>query len=314
MKCDLNMKMFLLISAIALAFTSYAHAEKVIAITVDDLPGWESQNQNIQPFLRQITDTLNAELIPATGFVIGKLAAQSNVQIQSLHYWASHGLILANHTWDHEKYSSQSVDEFLVSLNKTQAFLKPFQTQYGPWPFAFRFPMLNQGDTKKQEIAANNYFFETQTMLAHVSVDTSDWAFAQYYRDFLTTDFKKANKLTEIYLEHIFDCVSYAEEASDKIFSKQIPQIILLHANQLNGKMMKSLIKGLRARGYSFISLEAALSSDVYLQFKYKIAYQTNDHFFYHMSKVLNKSLPSGPDRSSYEYFQTYWEKKISEL
>lgn len=297
-----------------LGLNAHADLSKKIVITVDDLPGREIQKSSPSDFLAQIVDTLKAEKIPATGFVIGRLASQSERQLNALLYWARHGLPLANHNWDHVEYSSQTVEQFLEGVRKTEDLLKPLRIKYGPWPLAFRFPMLNQGDTPEKEKAVNKYFADTKTLFSHVSVDTSDWAFAQYYENFLKNTPEKTVKLEKLYLAHVLDCVEYAESALQAVFGKQIPQIILLHANQLNCKMMGEIIKILRQRGYEFTGLEKALNDSAYLAYKYKIAYQPADHFFFQMAQVLSKSLPQGPDCSSYKYFQTLWEKKIKSL
>ncbi|MCB0348518.1 MAG: polysaccharide deacetylase family protein [Bdellovibrionales bacterium] len=303
-----------LIFLLPLLIASNVFAAKQIVITVDDLPGWGLPAGTNPNFLDLIGDALVKEQVPATGFVIGKLASQSSDHALTLERWASKGLPLANHTWDHVKYSSQTVQEFLVGVERTENILLPIRKKYGPWPLAFRFPMLNQGNTLEQEVAANKYFQDTKTLLAHVSVDTSDWAFAQYYSQFLLQDPSKLKKLEDLYLQHIFDCLDWAEKASDHLFSKQIPQIILLHSNSLNGKLMGAILDGLKQRGYTFIGLEKALNDKVYASYKYKIIYQPADHFYFHMSNILNKPLPSGRDRSSYQYFKDYWEPKIKAL
>jgi peptidoglycan/xylan/chitin deacetylase (PgdA/CDA1 family) len=302
----------ILILLLSASLSLFAHpagaAEKLIVITVDDLPAWGDQSLKV---LKPIADELSASNVPATGFVIGKLA-QGEEALKSIHYWAAKGLSLANHSWDHKKYSNQTVQDFFDGIQKTEDILKRIRKNFGPWPQAYRFPMLDQGDTEEKLMAANEYFFKSKTLLAHVSVDTSDWAFAEHYAKFIKqTDSHRMAKLESLYIDHIFDCLNYAEDASERIFDGQIPQILLLHANFLNAKMMGDIVKGLKNRGYKFVSLEVALNHPAYLPYKYKIAYQPADHFFFHMSHVLQRPLPSGPDRTSYRYFQNYWEKKI---
>ncbi len=306
--------MIKLIFLLYFLFTLDVFAAKQIVLTVDDLPGWNLQTDTKPTFLDLMSDVLVKEKIPATGFVIGKLATKSEIHLNALKTWASKGLPLANHTWDHVKYSTQTVKEFLEGVNKTEKILLPLRKQYGPWPLAFRFPMLNQGDSAEQEMAANKYFQDTKTLHAHVSVDTSDWAFAQYYSKFLLTNPTKLKKLEELYLDHIFDCLDWAEQASNTIYQEQIPQIILLHANAINGNMLQTIIEGLKKRDYTFISLEQALNDKAYVNYKHKIAYQPSDNYYFHMSHILNKPLPSGRDRSSYQYFVDYWEPKIKAL
>ena len=282
-------------------------ATKQIALTFDDLPGWGYAGHTTVQGLSKIAHTLQNQHIPATGFLIGGKTADAPDHMEAVEAWAKAGLPLANHSWSHQKYSSISIETFIDELKRTENLLEPLRKKYGPWTLAFRFPMLNQGDTPEKEAAANAYFEATGTLLAHVSVDTSDWAFANYFNDAPPSS---VAKILRLYQEHILDCLSYAEEASQQIFGRQIPQILLLHATGLNASALPSLLKQLRVHGYEFITLDAALSSTPYSPYRHKIVYQPSDHFYFHMAHVLNKTLPT-PDRTSYRYFQEHWEPQL---
>ncbi|OFZ82205.1 MAG: hypothetical protein A2583_04695 [Bdellovibrionales bacterium RIFOXYD1_FULL_53_11] len=308
-------RIFLFIGFVfSLPTVSYSFPMK-IAVTVDDLPGWHLvKSGNAQKTASLFASVFKQHKVPATGFVIGALASRTKDSMNALTVWSNAGLVLANHTWDHVPYDKSSTKEFWSGVARTEKLLAPFYKRYG-WNRIFRFPMLNQGDIPEKETAANEYFFSTKTLLAHVSVDTSDWAFARYYDQFTETgDLTAIKNLEALYFKHIMDCVKYAEEASAAIFSKQIPQILLIHANQLNAVMLPDILKELRLQKYDFISLESVLDSPEYRPFRYKIIYQPADHFFYHMSHELKRDLPQGLDRSSYRYFKSYWEPQIKKL
>lgn len=303
--------LLLLSSNLAIAAPS-----KKIALTFDDLPGWVPVKEGIaERNLNRIIAVLKREKVPATGFVIGKLATQTPDAKRAIEAWARAGLPLANHTWEHVAYSKMNATEFWAGVEKTEGVLKPLREKYGPWPLAFRFPMLNQGgDDSEKEKAANAYFQNTKTLLAHVSIDNSDWAFAQEFDKWRTKNKGKFLATTEkMYTEHLADCIQYAESASEIVFSKQISQILLLHANTLNARKIAGLIGGLRKRGYEFISLTEALKDPVYQPYLYKIPFQpSGDHFLRQMSQVLNKKIP-GKDRSAYAYFEEHWAKQLKQ-
>ncbi len=56
----------------------------------------------------------------------------------------------------------------------------------------------------------------------------------------------------------------FYEGLSQDLFTDEIPQILLLHANNLNADIFHDLINMMRSRGYSFISLREALSHPAY--------------------------------------------------
>lgn len=251
---------------------------KEIAITIDDLPGWYPVHHRIATkTLTQIATHLKNEKVPATGYVIGKIASFSKDSKESLETWAGMGFHLANHSWKHIPYKEVEAKTFWKEVDQTEEILKPLRAKYGPWPVSFRFPMLNQGNTEVKAKIANEYFEKTKTLLAHVSIDNSDWAFAEYYVKAKTAQKKK--RIEDLYLEHILDCVKYAEESSEKIFAKQIPQILLMHANTLNAKMLGTIIQKLKESGYRFIDFQTAMNDQTYKPYQYKIAYIPADHF-----------------------------------
>lgn len=59
-----------------------------------------------------------------------------------------------------------------------------------------------------------------------------------------------------LYTERAFE---YSERLSTELFQREINQIVLLHANALNADYFDEVAQLMKRRGYSFISLEAAL-------------------------------------------------------
>jgi hypothetical protein len=57
---------------------------------------------------------------------------------------------------------------------------------------------------------------------------------------------------------------SYYERQSQSILGYELPQILLLHANRLNGECLDELFAMMRRRGYQFITLEQAFADPAY--------------------------------------------------
>ena len=103
----------LLIVFIVTTTAIQATETKQIAVTMDDLPGWEPVYEgSANKIIGILAETLKYEKVPATGFVIGALAARTIDSKKSLQTWAEAGLALANHSWDHPRYSKTSTQEF----------------------------------------------------------------------------------------------------------------------------------------------------------------------------------------------------------
>jgi hypothetical protein len=60
------------------------------------------------------------------------------------------------------------------------------------------------------------------------------------------------------------EVLTHFEKQSMKLFGREIPQVLLMHANQLNSEAGGDLLAMLRRRGYGFIELEEALEDPAY--------------------------------------------------
>ena len=56
----------------------------------------------------------------------------------------------------------------------------------------------------------------------------------------------------------------FYETQSTMILRYELPQILLMHANRLNADWLDTLLSGIAARGYCFVTLGEALSDDAY--------------------------------------------------
>jgi hypothetical protein len=73
-----------------------------------------------------------------------------------------------------------------------------------------------------------------------------------------------AAKVRQAYLDHTFAATAFAETISPKIFGREIPQTLLLHANKLNADTLDEMLRRYRERGYRFISLDQAMADPAY--------------------------------------------------
>jgi hypothetical protein len=66
------------------------------------------------------------------------------------------------------------------------------------------------------------------------------------------------------YVPYMESTVAFFEARAVEVVGREIPQILLLHANQLNADLMPDLLAMLRRRGYDFVTLEHALADEAY--------------------------------------------------
>ena len=73
-----------------------------------------------------------------------------------------------------------------------------------------------------------------------------------------------AEKVRSEYLKYMEQKMVYFETQSNRLFGRNIRQILLLHSNFLNAEVLGQLIDIYRKHGYRFVSIDNALKDKVY--------------------------------------------------
>ena len=98
-----------------------------------------------------------------------------------------------------------------------------------------------------------------------MTVDYADYTFAgAYTRELRRGNIDIAEKIKHAYLDQVDVGFHYAEQFSLELFGREIPQILLIHCNELNSVTLRESIARMRKRGYAFISLDEAMRDEAY--------------------------------------------------
>jgi hypothetical protein len=101
--------------------------------------------------------------------------------------------------------------------------------------------------------------------VAPVTHDNSDWIFARAYANAAGRgDPAAAARIAAAYVPYMDAKFDYFERQSKALFSREIPQVLLLHANSLNADTFPELAKMMKRRGYVFVPLAQALRDEAY--------------------------------------------------
>jgi len=257
-----------------LAFAGEAGAQspaKFVAITIDDLPvvterqGTKNRVEITKGLLRNIT----AAKIPVIGFVNeNKLyvdGKRDESQVDLLRMWLDAGLELGNHTFSHVNLDDVGLPAYEAEILKGETITKQLLQERGRPIRYFRHPFLRSGSTLEIKAGLDRFLNEHGYKIAPVSIDDSDYIFARAYeRSFDKGDKKLARQIGDDYLVYMDKKIAYWEKQSDRLFRRQIPQILLIHASLMNSEYLGRLAKVFKRRGYGFIDLDTALKDDAY--------------------------------------------------
>src|SRR6478735_3043854 len=246
--------------------------ERRIAITIDDLP-WATLGDDAPPTLAEYHAKLMAALkaggAPVIGFANeGKLVSHGKVDTARVHLlrdWLDAGATLGNHTQNHADLHAVGMDEYESQVMRGETFLRPLLEERGMGPTWFRHPYLRAGRTPEDKATLAEFLRVHGYRIAPVTVDTSDWVYAAAYRKAIAAkDEATLAKLRAEYVPYMLAKVDYFEQQSIALLGYNLPQILLMHANELNADCYGALLEGLKGRGYDFIDLETAMKDPAY--------------------------------------------------
>ena len=269
-----NMKQVIHLVVLFCVFNLAVFAQTVqryIAITIDDLPVVTIQDglSVRQEITKKLLAKITAAKVPAIGFVNenklytnGKL---DDAKVDLLRRWLDAGLELGNHTFSHLSLNSNPLEKYEDEILKGETVTKQLLAAKNQRIRYFRHPYLMTGKTLETKQKLAEFLTAHGYKIAPVTYDNDDYVFARAY------DIAKRNgdaKLQEQvgaayvpYLESKFD---YWERQSVKLFGREPKQTLLLHANSINADYFDKVAEMLQRRNYKFISLDEALTDDVY--------------------------------------------------
>jgi peptidoglycan/xylan/chitin deacetylase (PgdA/CDA1 family) len=221
---------------------------------------------------REVTGRILAALdraaAPAAGFANASRGCGvpfAELRDPVLEAWLDAGHELGNHTWSHPDLERTPLATYLEDVRRGAAPVDSLLRHRGRRLVWFRHPFLHAGDTPAKKQGLASYLEENGWRVAPVTVDNQEWVYAYVYHVALERgDSALVLRVADAYLDHIDDAFAYFETRSREVVGREIPQVLLLHANRLNADLLDALLDRLRARGYSFVGLEEAVGDPAY--------------------------------------------------
>ena len=225
--------------ALLLPCSSYTVAAKTAArpllVTVDDLPiaarGLHHEPSDRERVTRDLLAVLAQHDVRAVAFVVW-----SNVTDETdrrlLEMWLDAGHELGNHSYGHLDFTRTPIEAYLADLELGRVGLDAFLRDRDRTLRFFRFPMLREGETSAKLAAVRDYLAETGQRNLPVTIDTQDWSFeAPWLKAAGRRDEPALRVVGEDYQAALRLSVRDQERTGDRLFDRQLPQVLLLHAN-----------------------------------------------------------------------------------
>lgn len=242
-----------------------------VAVTFDDLPVVRTST----PLARQQTQTrdllrsIKAARVPAIGFV-NEVKVETNgkrdpKKVKLLERWLDAGMELGNHTYSHPDLHGLDVARYENDIRAGQRVTNELLQTRGRKVRWFRHPFLHTGMSLETRERVERFLRTHGVRVAPVTLDNSEWIFAAAYEKAVERNDRDLKKrIGTEYIAYMDRKLAYFEDQSQKLFSRNIPHVLLLHANALNADWFDELAASMKNRGYRFITLDRALEDAAY--------------------------------------------------
>jgi peptidoglycan/xylan/chitin deacetylase (PgdA/CDA1 family) len=295
----------LLLFIVALAIPARAQTPtRTIAVTIDDLPYVRMSDAPYLPSARtataKILSTLKKHKVPAIGFVNEAQLDYGNdreARIGLLRDWVNSGMMLGNHTYSHHDFNQLTVAQFEEQIVKGEVVTRQLMQSRRPYQLYFRHPMTHTGDTLEKKEAIEKFLAARGYKITPHTIENSDFIFNVGYAQAVQKgDTELAKRLRDSYLELTITATEFAEKISPQLFNREIPQILLIHSNDLNADCLDELLQKFEERGYKFVTLDKVMSDPAY-ETKDTYVNKYGPTWFFRWSKSKGLSLDFSGDQ-----------------
>jgi peptidoglycan/xylan/chitin deacetylase (PgdA/CDA1 family) len=250
-----------------LALHAMAAAQtRAVAITIDDLPrGGDTATERNLDAVKAMTAKLltpfREQRIPVTGFVNEGRPVDFGADglREILELWLDAGADLGNHSHSHLNINTVPLEQYTADITRGEPLVRAALAARGRQLRYFRHPYLFTGPTAEIKAGLQTFLDAAGYVVAPVTLDDADYIFASLY---MRPEYR--DRVRDAYVPYMESVAASFEAASIALAGREFPQVLLLHANELNADVMPELLAMYRRRGYAFVTLEEALADDVY--------------------------------------------------
>lgn len=268
---DFDLKLWLLLVLILVSKVSIGQ-QKQVCVSFDDLPFVSyklTDSTLLEDSFRNLVFALKSYKIPAIGFVNEQKLYENgmiiNSRLELLNHWIKNGLELGNHTYSHKDYNTIPLSVFSQDILKGGIVTSKILQEKNKMLKYFRHPFLHAGNSKAKADSLTNFLLDHSYIVAPVTMDNDDYLFASAYeKSMINNDSILMLQIGHDYLTYTEAKLKYYERQTQKLFERNINQILLLHASYLNSCYLDSLVLLFQKNGYDFIKIDEALKDEVY--------------------------------------------------
>ena len=258
-----------LAACVAALLPMAAGARENIALTFDDLPALTILKS--QAYVNYTNETilrgLKRHRFPAIGFVNeGKFDDLVRAeQIEVLKKWLDAGMELGNHTYSHSTPNEINALGYTADIERGEQVTRLLLAERHKELHWFRHPYLETGVPEEEKERINHWLTEHGYRIAPVTMENSDWMFAEPYDDAISRkDAARVAHIRQSYLDYTEKMVAWHQSAAHALLGRSFSYVMLLHSTRLNADCFEDLVAILKRHQLHPVTLEKAIQDPAY--------------------------------------------------
>ena len=174
-------------------------------------------------------------------------------------------MMLGNHTYSHPDFNRLTVAQFEDEITKGDVITRQLMRSRQPYQLYFRHPMTHTGDTQEKKEAIERFLAARGYKITPHTIENSDFIFNVPYAEAVQKkDEALAKRLRDEYLNFTIAATEFAEKISPQVFGREIPQLLIIHANDITADSLDEMLQRFAERGYKFVTLDKVMADPAY--------------------------------------------------
>jgi beta-lactamase regulating signal transducer with metallopeptidase domain/peptidoglycan/xylan/chitin deacetylase (PgdA/CDA1 family) len=247
-----------------------AAAGRRVAVTFVALPMVQTWHQpRAERDTRKLLAALAARNVRAVGFVnTGQLYKDGRVdegRVGLLRMWLDAGHELGSEGYAHPNLFRVPIEEYKRDILRGEELTGRMARERGARLRYFSYPYLNVGPDPATKEAFERWIGGRGMQVHKVTIDNWDWLYGRVYAEARRAeDEARMSRVADEYVAYMERTFEFYEQLSRDTLGYEPPQVLMLTANGLNCQKAEDLLAMLERRGYSFVTLEEAMSERAY--------------------------------------------------
>lgn len=241
-----------------------------VAVTFVTLPMVQTWYQpRAEKDTRKLLAALAARGIRSVGFVQGgqlyKDGQVNEDKVGLLRMWLNAGHEIGSEGYAHPDLFKVPLEDYKRDVLRGEELTSQMARERGLKLRYFSYPFLNVGPNRSTKEEFEKWIAGRGMQIHKVTIDNWDWLYGKIYADARRAeDEAKMARVASEYVEYMERTFEFYEQLSRDTLGYEPPQVLMLTANGLNCQKAEDLLAMLERRGYSFVTLEEAMSDRAY--------------------------------------------------